>query len=329
MSLEELAFLALALVAVVTGLAALLVRELVHTIIWVAVFFVDLAAIYFLLAAPFLGVLQLGVYAGAVTILLLFGIMVTRKRIFSRDAATGIGPIPLALAAVTFIFLVTRPRRVSPERGHRDLGYDPAVLSAEPLRNRRCLAPAPGPHHALRASPGRSTWSGRGANDLAPRVLGSSLLSGALLAIGIFGILTRRNFILILIAIEIAMNATILNFVYFAAFSSGGAGLSGPGDRGRPGRVCGDGGGGRARHRARHQPHQGDDQRRPGHGAPRVGGDRDVDLHHAGHLGLPGPAALGRRVRDRGTGGHPSPEARVGRMGRGRDRRASRWSSAS
>ncbi len=52
-------------------------------------------------------------------------------------------------------------------------------------------------------------------------------LSGALLAVGIFGLLTRRNFILILIAVEIAMNATILNFVYFAAFATSGTGLSG------------------------------------------------------------------------------------------------------
>jgi NADH-quinone oxidoreductase subunit J len=106
LNLEELAFLALATVALVTAVGALLVRELVHTILWIAVFFVDLAAIYFLLEAPFLGVLQLGVYAGAVTVLLLFGIMVTRKRIFSREAATGIGAVPLALAVVTFIFVV-------------------------------------------------------------------------------------------------------------------------------------------------------------------------------------------------------------------------------
>jgi NADH-quinone oxidoreductase subunit J len=97
-SLEELAFLVLAIVAVATALLALLSRELVHTILWVAVFFADLAGLYFLLEAPFLGVLQLGVYAGAVTILLLFGVMVTRKRIFSREATTGIGPAPLALS---------------------------------------------------------------------------------------------------------------------------------------------------------------------------------------------------------------------------------------
>ncbi|MGA9839736.1 MAG: NADH-quinone oxidoreductase subunit NuoK [Thermoplasmata archaeon] len=52
-------------------------------------------------------------------------------------------------------------------------------------------------------------------------------LSAALFGIGIFGILTRRNFILLLISIEIAMNAAILNFVYFAAFPATGNGLSG------------------------------------------------------------------------------------------------------
>ena len=128
MNLEELAFLALAAVAVGTAVAALLVRELVHTILWVAVFFVDLSAIYFLLNAPFLGVLQLGVYAGAVTVLLLFGIMVTRKRIFSRDAATGIGPVPLALAAVTFIFLVASLGEF-PQGTLTVQSYDPTALS--------------------------------------------------------------------------------------------------------------------------------------------------------------------------------------------------------
>jgi NADH:ubiquinone oxidoreductase subunit 6 (subunit J) len=100
LNVETAAFVVLAVIAVATALLALLVRELVHTILWVAVFFVTLAGLYFLLEAPFLGVLQLGIYAGAVTILLLFGVMVTRKRIFSREAATGIGPMPLALAIV-------------------------------------------------------------------------------------------------------------------------------------------------------------------------------------------------------------------------------------
>lgn len=105
LSLQEIAFFALGAVAVGTAVLALLVRELVHTILWVAIFFVTLSGLYFLLQSPFLGVLQLGVYAGAVTILLLFGVMVTRKRIFSKEAATGIGLAPLALAILTVSLL--------------------------------------------------------------------------------------------------------------------------------------------------------------------------------------------------------------------------------
>lgn len=50
-------------------------------------------------------------------------------------------------------------------------------------------------------------------------IVGFLGLSAALLGVAVFGILTRRNFILILIAIEVGMNAAILNFVYFAAFA--------------------------------------------------------------------------------------------------------------
>jgi NADH-quinone oxidoreductase subunit K len=52
-------------------------------------------------------------------------------------------------------------------------------------------------------------------------------LSVLLLGVGIFGILTRRNFILLLISIEIAINAAILNFVFFAAYSGTSSGVSG------------------------------------------------------------------------------------------------------
>ena len=48
-------------------------------------------------------------------------------------------------------------------------------------------------------------------------IAGFVALSAVLLGVGIFGILTRRNFILLHIAIEVAMNAAILNFVVFGA----------------------------------------------------------------------------------------------------------------
>jgi NADH-quinone oxidoreductase subunit J len=130
---EEIAFAALAGVTVATAILALMVRELVHTILWVAVFFVSLSAIYFLLASPFLGVLQLGVYAGAVTILLLFGVMVTRKRIFSREAATGVGPVSVALAFLTVILVASAasvlPSTEQPVRGVDSYGLSQALFN--------------------------------------------------------------------------------------------------------------------------------------------------------------------------------------------------------
>lgn len=49
--------------------------------------------------------------------------------------------------------------------------------------------------------------------------LGSCLaLSGALFAIGAFGLLTRRNFIAALMSLELMVNAALINFVAFARY---------------------------------------------------------------------------------------------------------------
>ena len=43
-------------------------------------------------------------------------------------------------------------------------------------------------------------------------------LSGILFAIGVYGVLARRNAILVLMSIELMLNAVALNFVAFAVF---------------------------------------------------------------------------------------------------------------
>ena len=130
MNLESGAFLVLGAAAVATALLALLVRELVHTILWIASFFIVLSGLYFLLQANFLGVLQLGVYAGAVTILLLFGVMTTRRRIFSREAATGIGPASIVLGAgIVAVFGILVAGLAGATTGSGPNSYPPALLS--------------------------------------------------------------------------------------------------------------------------------------------------------------------------------------------------------
>jgi len=46
------------------------------------------------------------------------------------------------------------------------------------------------------------------------------VLSFILLGIGVYGIVTRRNFIGVLLAIEVILNAANLNFIAFARFSA-------------------------------------------------------------------------------------------------------------
>lgn len=45
------------------------------------------------------------------------------------------------------------------------------------------------------------------------------VLSGILFSLGIYGVLVRRNAVLILMSVELMLNATALNFVAFAVYT--------------------------------------------------------------------------------------------------------------
>lgn len=52
------------------------------------------------------------------------------------------------------------------------------------------------------------------------------ILSGILFAIGVLGAITRRNFIIVLLSIEIMLNAANLAFVAFSSFGQNPTGQS-------------------------------------------------------------------------------------------------------
>jgi len=66
---------------VIIGAAVLMVasRQLVHMVLWMAVCFLGVASLYFLLDADYLGLVQIMVYAGAVSIMMIFGVMLTQR----------------------------------------------------------------------------------------------------------------------------------------------------------------------------------------------------------------------------------------------------------
>jgi NADH-quinone oxidoreductase subunit J len=73
-----LVFWALAALILFSGLMVVIVKNLIHAALWLIASFAGVGALYFLLEAPFIGVVQILVYTGAVSILVLFAIMLTR-----------------------------------------------------------------------------------------------------------------------------------------------------------------------------------------------------------------------------------------------------------
>lgn len=95
---------------IVLGAAVLVVttRQLVHAALWLVVAFGGLAGCYLLLTAELVAWVQVLIYVGAVVILLLFAVMLTRAPIGrSADLDSGNRPAAIAVAVATAATLVT------------------------------------------------------------------------------------------------------------------------------------------------------------------------------------------------------------------------------
>ena len=73
---EAVVFWVCAVLSVTGGLGLILSRRAVHSALWVALTMISLAVLYLANAAPFLGMVQVIVYTGAVMMLFLFVLMV-------------------------------------------------------------------------------------------------------------------------------------------------------------------------------------------------------------------------------------------------------------
>jgi NADH-quinone oxidoreductase subunit J len=75
---EFLAFMGLALVAIIGGVLLLNLSNVVHMVVSLIFTFIAIAGIYVLLSAEFVAAVQVLIYSGAITIIMLFGIMLTK-----------------------------------------------------------------------------------------------------------------------------------------------------------------------------------------------------------------------------------------------------------
>jgi NADH-quinone oxidoreductase subunit J len=75
---EFIAFMGLALVAIIGGVLLLNLTKVVHMVVALIFTFVSIAGIYVMLSAEFVAAVQILIYSGAITIIMLFGIMLTK-----------------------------------------------------------------------------------------------------------------------------------------------------------------------------------------------------------------------------------------------------------
>jgi NADH-quinone oxidoreductase subunit J len=95
--MSSVAFVLLAILTVAAALAAATMQNLMHATLSFAVALVGVAALFFLLGAEFVGLVLVFVYIGAVAVLILFTILLTRRAV-GGDRGANWGGALLAVA---------------------------------------------------------------------------------------------------------------------------------------------------------------------------------------------------------------------------------------
>ena len=86
---QNVAFGVLALAMVAAALRMVTTRNVVHAALYLVVVLAGVAGMFILLGAEFVGVTQVLVYIGAIVVLFLFGIMLTKGSFGDDDGVTG------------------------------------------------------------------------------------------------------------------------------------------------------------------------------------------------------------------------------------------------
>lgn len=111
----SVAFVFIALIALAGAAGAVFLRQIVHCVLCLAVAFIGVSMLYLQLGAQFLGFAQILIYVGAVTILILFALLLTRNsgpNLSESPFSTGYG-IGLFISGAVFAGIVWAVRQSS------------------------------------------------------------------------------------------------------------------------------------------------------------------------------------------------------------------------
>jgi NADH-quinone oxidoreductase subunit J len=107
MTVAQIIFYVIAAMAVTGALGVVLARNTVYAALFLILALLAVAGIYILLASEFLALVQVLIYAGAVTVLLLFGLMLTRVGDLPETMVGAQWPLAAVVSTVLMGLLVT------------------------------------------------------------------------------------------------------------------------------------------------------------------------------------------------------------------------------
>jgi len=108
MTLVQVVFLLLAAVATGSALLVVTTRNMIHAALWLVVTLGSVAGVYLVLAAEFVAWVQILIYVGAVVVLLLFALMLTKAPTGPQPDLDAVRVVPAAVvAALVGALLVT------------------------------------------------------------------------------------------------------------------------------------------------------------------------------------------------------------------------------
>ena len=74
-----IAFWVMAVITLFSALMVGLVRDLIHAVLFLILSFIGIAGLYIMLSADFVAVVQVLIYAGAISVLMLFAVLLTPR----------------------------------------------------------------------------------------------------------------------------------------------------------------------------------------------------------------------------------------------------------
>jgi len=130
------AFVVLLFVTIISAVVVVTTRNIVHAAIFLAFSFVGVAGIYLLLDAPFIAGAQVLIYVGAITVLILFAIMLTAQTVMREPRRTLETKLVAGVVSVVLFAAILAPNLIR------------AGWAVQPGDGR--LPAAPGPYDTLR-----------------------------------------------------------------------------------------------------------------------------------------------------------------------------------